>query len=42
MGTCRETVTQILNDLKADGLIRIARKQVVLLNMPRLRTLADS
>ncbi len=42
LGTYRETVTQTLNDLKADGLISIARKQVVLLNMPRLRTLADS
>lgn len=42
LGTYRETVTQTLNDLKADGLISIARKQVVLLNMPRLRNLADS
>jgi CRP-like cAMP-binding protein len=42
LGTYRETVTQTLNDLKADGLISIARKQVVLLNMHRLRTLADS
>ncbi len=42
LGTYRETVTQTLNDLKADGLISIARKQVVLLNMPALRSLADS
>lgn len=42
LGTYRETVTQTLNDLKADGLISIARKQIVLLNMPRLRALADS
>jgi CRP/FNR family transcriptional regulator, cyclic AMP receptor protein len=42
LGTYRETVTQTLNDLKADGLVAIARKQVVLLNTPRLRTLADS
>ncbi len=42
LGTYRETVTQTLNDLKADGLISIARKQIVLLNMPALRTLADS
>ncbi len=42
LGTYRETITQTLNDLKADGLVSIARKQVVLLNMPRLRTLADS
>lgn len=42
LGTYRETVTQTLNDLKADRLITIARKQVVLLNMPRLRELAES
>ncbi|WP_420643846.1 Crp/Fnr family transcriptional regulator [Candidatus Leptofilum sp.] len=42
LGTYRETVTQTLNDLKADGLISIARKQVVLLNMPLLRKLADA
>lgn len=41
LGTYRETITQTLNDLKADDLISIARKQVVLLNMPRLRQLAD-
>jgi len=41
LGTYRETVTQTLNDLKADGLIGIARKQIVLLNMPRLKDLAD-
>ncbi|GJM40497.1 MAG: cyclic nucleotide-binding protein [Ardenticatenaceae bacterium] len=42
LGTYRETVTQTLNDLKADGLISIARKQVVLLNMPRLHKLAEA
>jgi CRP-like cAMP-binding protein len=42
LGTYRETVTQTLNDLKAEGVITIARKQVVLLNMPRIRTLAKS
>ncbi|WP_420630677.1 Crp/Fnr family transcriptional regulator [Candidatus Leptofilum sp.] len=42
LGTYRETVTQTLNDLKADGLISIARKQVVLKDMPRLRQLADA
>lgn len=42
LGTYRETITQTLNDLKADGLITIARKQVVLLNLPRLHILADS
>lgn len=42
LGTYRETITQTLNDLKAQGLIDIARKQVVLMNMARLRKLADS
>ena len=42
MHTLRETITQTLNDLKADGLISIARKQVVLLNMARLRSPAES
>ena len=42
LGTYRETVTQTLNDLKAERLIDIARKQVVLLNLPRLRQLAES
>ena len=42
LGTYRETVTQTLNDLKAERLVGIARKQVTLLNMHRLRQLADS
>ena len=42
LGTYRETVTQTLNDLKAERLVGIARKQVTLLNMRRLRQLADS
>ncbi len=42
LGTYRETVTQTLNDLKAERMIDIARKQVVLLNVPRLRQLAES
>ena len=41
LGTYRETITQTLNDLKAEGLINIARKQVVLLNPDRLQQLAD-
>ncbi len=41
LGTYRETITQTLNDLKADRIIDIARKQVVLLNIPRLRQIAD-
>ena len=42
LGTYRETVTQTLNDLKADGLIDIARKQIVLRDPSRLQQLADS
>jgi CRP-like cAMP-binding protein len=42
LGTYRETVTQTLNDLKAQGLVDIARKQVVLMNMARLQRLAES
>jgi CRP-like cAMP-binding protein len=41
LGTYRETITQTLNDLKVQGLIDIARKQVTLLNMPRLRQMAE-
>lgn len=42
LGTYRETITQTLNDLKTDGLIDIARKQVVLLDMPALGAMADA
>lgn len=42
LGTYRETVTQTLNDLKAQGLVDIARKQVVLMNMARLHHLAEA
>lgn len=42
IGTYRETATQVLNDMKADGLIEIGRKRIVLLDMERLRALADS
>ena len=41
LGTYRETITQTLNDLKSDDIIDIARKQVVLLNMARLRQIAE-
>lgn len=40
LGTYRETVTQTLNDLKADGLLEISRKQVILLNKPALQEIA--
>lgn len=41
LGTYRETITQTLNDFKAEGLIDIGRKKVVLRDERRLRTLAD-
>lgn len=40
LGTYRETITQTLNDFKADGLIEIGRKRVELLDVTRLRVLA--
>ena len=42
LGTYRETITQTLNDFKAQGMIEIGRKRVVLLNRSRLQFLADS
>jgi len=42
VGTYRETVTQILNDMKADGLIEIGRKRVGILDPERLQKLAES
>lgn len=42
LGTYRETVTQTLNDFKADGLIAIGRKRVTLLNKAQLQQLADA
>lgn len=41
LGTYRETITQTLNDFKADGLIDIGRKKVVLRDEDRLRHLAE-
>ena len=41
LGTYRETITQTLNDFKAEGLIDIGRKKVVLRDESRLRTLAE-
>ena len=42
LGTYRETITQTLNDFKAQGIIEIGRKRVVLLDPSRLRLLAES
>ena len=40
LGTYRETVTQTLNEFKANGLIEIGRKRVILKDVPRLQLLA--
>ena len=42
VGTYRETATQVLNDLKSDGLIDIGRKRISILNRERLIEVADS
>ncbi len=42
IGTYRETATQVLNDLKANGLIEIGRKRITILDPVRLRDLAES
>lgn len=42
LGTYRETITQTLNEFKADGIVEIGRKKVILLDKERLDTLADS
>lgn len=42
LGTYRETITQTLNDFKAQGLIDIGRKRIVLLDCPRLELLTQS
>jgi CRP/FNR family cyclic AMP-dependent transcriptional regulator len=41
LGTYRETVTQTLNEFKADGLVAIGRKRIVLRNRVALQALAD-
>ena len=41
LGTYRETITQTLNEFKADGFIGIGRKKVRLLNREQLQTLAN-
>ena len=42
VGTYRETATQVLNDLKADGLIEIGRKRIIILNAEGLAAIAES
>ena len=42
IGTYRETATQVLNDMKADGLIEIGRKCIVIVDAERLQALAES
>ena len=41
VGTYRETATQVLNDLKADGLIEIGRKRITILNPAGLTAVAE-
>lgn len=40
VGTYRETATQVLNNMKADGLIEIGRKRIKILDRARLDALA--
>jgi CRP-like cAMP-binding protein len=42
LGTYRETITQTLNEFKADGMITIGRKRIILVDMNRLQSLALS
>lgn len=42
LGTYRETITQTLNDFKAEGLIEISRKHIGLLDRDSLEHLAES
>ena len=42
VGTYRETATQVLNDLKADGMIEIGRKRIKILDRARLGEVANS
>jgi CRP-like cAMP-binding protein len=42
VGTYRETATQVLNDMKAEGLIEIGRKRIEILDSERLQSLAES
>ncbi|MEZ4769633.1 MAG: helix-turn-helix domain-containing protein [Caldilineales bacterium] len=40
-GTYRETATQVLNELKAQGLIDIGRKHITILDAQGLQAIAD-
>jgi CRP-like cAMP-binding protein len=42
IGTYRETATQVLNDMKAQGLIEIGRKRISILDVERLAEVARS
>lgn len=42
VGTYRETATQVLNDLKAQGLIEIGRKRIKIIDPVRLTEIAES
>ncbi len=42
VGTYRETTTQVLNDLKGQGLIEIGRKRITILDRERLAVVAES
>lgn len=42
VGTYRETATQVLNDLKAQGLIEIGRKRITILDPDGLLAMAES
>jgi CRP/FNR family cyclic AMP-dependent transcriptional regulator len=42
VGTYRETATQVLNDMKSNGLIDIGRKRIDILSAERLHELAES
>lgn len=42
VGTYRETATQVLNDLKSQGLIEIGRKRIKVLDAARLVEIAES
>jgi CRP/FNR family transcriptional regulator, cyclic AMP receptor protein len=41
VGTYRETATQVLNDMKADGLIEIGRKRIRIVDRERLEAIAQ-
>jgi CRP-like cAMP-binding protein len=42
IGTYRETATQVLNDMKAQGLIEIGRKRITIKDAEKLAQVANS